>query len=96
MLKLLELLKVKKVLVSDGALGTYLFKKGLQIGECPELWNLTNENEVFSIAKSYIDAGSDIIGTNSFGGNRLKLKRYGFEDKAFTINKTAAVQLRIT
>ena len=91
MSKLLELIKAKKVLVSDGAWGTYLFRKGLQIGECPELWNLTNENDVFAIAKSYIDAESDIIGTNSFGGNSLKLKQYGFEDKAFTINKTAAV-----
>lgn len=90
MSKFLELLSSKKILVSDGAWGTELFKLGLKAGECPELWNQTNRNKVFNIAKSYIDAGSDIISTNSFGGSSVKLSHYDLEDKAYELNKIAA------
>lgn len=89
-MKIVELIKSKNVLVSDGAWGTMLFKYGLQSGDCPEEWNLTHGNVVKEIAHSYISAGSDIICTNSFGGNKLKLLQYGFQDKTVIINKTAA------
>lgn len=79
-----------KVLVSDGAWGTFLQQKGLQPGECPEEWNISRAAEVFDIAKSYIEAGSDMIETNSFGGNYFKLKNYNLEDKVYEINKAAA------
>lgn len=79
-----------KVLLSDGAWGTLLQDKGITPGECPEYWNITHRNDILQIAKSYIDAGSDIIETNSFGGSRLKLSQYGFGDLVSDLNQAAA------
>ena len=90
MKSILKALAEGNVLVSDGAWGTFLHKRGLKAGECPELWNLTHRNDVFAIAKSYIDAGADIILTNSFGGSSFKLKHYELDDKVREINKAAA------
>mgnify|MGYP000267581805 CR=1 FL=1 len=78
-----------KILVFDGALGTELQKSGLQIDESPEVWNLKKENEVKKVHKSYLEAGSDIIQTNTFGANRLKLSEYGLENKIEKINQKA-------
>lgn len=79
-----------RILTSDGAWGTYLFKKGLATGTCPEEWNLTHYEDVFDIAKSYILAGSDIISTNSFGSNYFKLMQYNLQEKLSEICQTAA------
>jgi 5-methyltetrahydrofolate--homocysteine methyltransferase len=79
-----------KILISDGAWGTFLHKLGLEIGECPEIWNITHRNEVLNIAKSYIDAGADMILTNSFGAHPIRLEHYGLQDRAFEINEAAA------
>jgi 5-methyltetrahydrofolate--homocysteine methyltransferase len=79
-----------KVLVSDGAWGTFLHQRGLQAGECPELWNETRRGDVLAIAKSYIDAGADMILTNSFGGSPIKLNHYDLKEKAPLLNKLAA------
>lgn len=87
----LDQLKKNNVLLSDGAWGTMLFEKGLTAGECPELWNLTQREKVFDIAKSYINAGADIIETNSFGASGMKLDLYGLADKAEEINIEAAL-----
>jgi len=71
--KIIDQIKAGKILVSDGAWGTFLQKKGMKPGECPEEWNITHPAEVFDIAKSYIDAGADMIETNSFGGTIFKV-----------------------
>lgn len=90
MKSLLEEIKKGKILISDGAWGTFLYEKGLQAGECPELWNVTHRDEVFAIAKSYINAGSDIVLTNSFGGSPHKLAHYNLKERTSELNEAAA------
>jgi 5-methyltetrahydrofolate--homocysteine methyltransferase len=88
--KILDQIRAGKILVSDGAWGTFLQKKGMKPGECPEEWNLSHPDDVFDIAKSYIEAGADMVETNSFGGTIFKVSKYGLGDKVFELNKAAA------
>ena len=83
-------LKTGKILLSDGAMGTLLQSIGLQPGECPELWNITHRKDLTEIAEAYLNAGSDIITTNSFGGSRFKLSQYGLGDRVSELNQIAA------
>jgi len=89
-MNILDELKKNKVLLSDGAWGTLLQVRGLQPGECPELWNITHKTDLLNIAESYLLAGSDIIETNSFGGSVFKLSQYGLGDRVSEINRIAA------
>jgi 5-methyltetrahydrofolate--homocysteine methyltransferase len=84
-----KIFKDKSVLLCDGAMGTMLMEKGLKPGECPEKINLDNVELLEEIADSYINAGADIIETNSFGGSSLKLAQYSLDSKMEEINKNA-------
>lgn len=88
--KVLEKIAEGRTLVSDGAWGTFLHQKGLKADECPESWNLERPGDVMEIATSYVEAGADIILTNSFGASPIKLEGYGLENKCFELNKSAA------
>jgi len=72
----------RDVRVLDGAWGTELHARGLPEGTCPELWNAQAPEAVEAVARSYVDAGSDAILTNTFGGNRFLLARHGLGDRA--------------
>ena len=88
--EILKRIEGGEVLISDGAWGTFLHQKGLRVDECPESWNLHRPGDVLEIAKSYVNAGADIILTNSFGGSPFKLEGYGLRDQTFEINRAAA------
>lgn len=87
--KIIERIKEGKVLVSDGAWGTFLHQKGLKVQECPESWNSERPDDVLEIARSYVDAGADMILTNSFGGSPFKLDGYGLKQNTYELNKAA-------
>jgi len=90
MKSLMERIAQGEVLISDGAMGTFLHAKGLSPGECPESWCISHPGAVKGIAEAYIAAGSDIVETNSFGGSSLKLQPYGLADKVQELNRSAA------
>ena len=90
MKKIISELQKGRLLVSDGAWGTFLQQKGLKPGECPESWNISRPHDVLSIAHSYIDAGADLVETNSIGGSMFKLEKFGMADKVREFNKAAA------
>lgn len=79
-----------KILVADGATGTELQKAGLKPGAAPELWNIENPDAIRALHKSYIDAGANIVLTNTFGGSRFRLQRHNLQDRVFEINKRGA------
>lgn len=76
-------------LLCDGAMGTMLFRHGVRAEECPERLNFEDPKTVENIARAYLDAGADIILTNTFGGSALKLSLFGLEKKCEEINETA-------
>lgn len=89
MKKLSQLVSNKSTILSDGAWGTNLQRKGLEIGECPEEWNINHPDLVEEVARDFIEAGSRLIKTNSFGGSRFKLEQYGLGERTTEINRLA-------
>ena len=84
------LLAEKGVLLADGATGTNLFAMGLEAGEAPELLNETAPETIAALHQNFVDAGADIILTNSFGGTRHRLKLHHAQDRVHELNKRAA------
>jgi homocysteine S-methyltransferase len=74
----------------DGAMGTELYNRGIFINTCYDELNLTRPKLITEIHQAYIEAGADVLETNTFGANRLKLQKHGLEDKIYEINNTGA------
>lgn len=92
--KIETLLQTSDVVVADGAMGTMLLKAGLEEGTLPESWNVDEPEKVAAIHRAYLDAGSRILLTNTFGGTRFRFSRHGAEDRVYELNHAAAVLLR--
>ncbi len=89
-----ESLNTKPWLLADGATGTNYFQMGLMSGDAPEMWNLEHVDRVRDLHKRFIAAGADIILTNTFGGNRHRLKLHNGQDRVREINIAAAKNAR--
>ncbi len=80
----------KKILILDGAMGTQLQEKNiLETGACPDYLNITHKKDIQDIHKSYLEAKADIIVTNTFGANRIKLSEFGLEKETYKVNYEA-------
>jgi methionine synthase I (cobalamin-dependent) len=88
--RLTPLLAQRPWLLADGATGSNLFARGLTSGEAPELWNTEHPQRISELQRSFIEAGADIILTNSFGGNRHRLKLHKAEHRVAELNEAAA------
>ncbi len=84
---LIEKLLAHGPVITDGAWGTQLQARGLGVGEFPDHWNLTHPERVAEVARAYVEAGSQVILTNTFGANRLRLADHGLADQAAAINR---------
>ena len=85
-----ELLRARPVVLADGAIGTNMFAYGLTSGDAPELWNTDHPDRVAALHQSFVDAGSDLFLTNSFGGTRHRLKLHKAEKRVAELNEAAA------
>ena len=88
--RLTSLLTERAWLLADGATGSNLFDRGLQSGDAPELWNSDHSERVAQLHRAFVDAGADIILTNSFGGTRHRLKLHKAEGRVGELNEAAA------
>jgi methionine synthase I (cobalamin-dependent) len=90
-----ELVQRGGTVVADGAMGTMLMANGLEFGDPPELWNLEHPEIIRRVQRGYIEAGAQVLLTNTFGGNRLRLELHGRQDRVDQLNRTAAVLARV-
>ena len=91
---ILDRLARGELLISDGATGTFLFSLGLEPGGCPEELNVSHPEMVQSVTRAYFEAGSDMVLTNSFGGSRFMLGKYGYGDRVLEFNRRAVQHAR--
>jgi 5-methyltetrahydrofolate--homocysteine methyltransferase len=90
-----DLLASSRPILADGAMGTMLMTNGLEFGDPPELWNLEHPEIIRRVQRGYADAGAQVLLTNTFGGNRLRLELHGREDRVYQHNRTAAALARV-
>jgi methionine synthase I (cobalamin-dependent) len=90
-----ELVQDGGTVIADGAMGTMLMNNGLEFGDPPEIWNLEHPEIIRRVQRAYADAGAQVLLTNTFGGNRLRLELHGREDRVDQLNRTAAVLARV-
>ena len=88
--KLEQMLAANDYLVADGGMGTMLMAAGLEQGDPPEMWNVLHPDRIRAVHRGYIEAGAQIVLTNSFGGTRFRLKLHNLQDRVFELNKAAA------
>jgi methionine synthase I (cobalamin-dependent) len=88
--RLTTLLAERPWLLADGAIGTNLFDRGLQSGDAPEFWNSDHPERVDELHRAFVEAGADILLTNSFGGTRYRLKLHHAQDRVAELNEKAA------
>jgi 5-methyltetrahydrofolate--homocysteine methyltransferase len=88
--RLEQLLTNYETIIADGGMGTMLMDAGLEQGDPPEMWNLLHPDRIRAIHRGYIEAGSQIILTNTFGGTRFRLKLHKLQERAYELNKAAA------
>ncbi|MBK7897062.1 MAG: betaine--homocysteine S-methyltransferase [Candidatus Promineifilaceae bacterium] len=85
-----QLLATHDYLIADGGMGTMLMAAGLEQGDPPEMWNVLHPDRIRAVHRGYVEAGAQIILTNSFGGTSFRLKLHKLQDRAFELNKAAA------
>ncbi len=91
---LAKLLAERVWLLADGATGTTLFNMGLTSGDAPELWNELHPDRIRQLHQGFVDAGADIILTNSFGANRRRLALHNLQERTHELNRLAALRAR--
>ncbi len=84
---LVEQLVATRPVVTDGAWGTQLQERGLPPGACPDAWNLEHPERVEEVARAYVEAGSRVIITNTFGANKFALQRHGLGEEVVAVNR---------
>lgn len=92
--RFLEAVRLRGLLAGDGGMGSALLARGLTPGEAPERWNLTRPGDVEAVHRSFVDAGAEVLETNTFGGSRVVLERYGLGEKVAEVASAAVAAAR--
>lgn len=90
-----QAIQEREYLISDGAMGTMLQARGLAVGACPEIWNSERPDDILAVHRAYVDAGADLITTNTFGGSVHKLAQYAAAGLAATLNSRGVELARL-